>query len=125
MKTILKQPAEQSLILRESDHAVADIAGREDAVLAAQAAGAAAVIGNGNNGSEIGDGPFGGGTVVSAANHVFLEATKQRGKPGAASQGDDAEAGGKSLRFGGTLFHDDIWDRRSGFISRKRIYHRG
>src|SRR5947207_14276689 len=111
MKTILKQPAEKGFILRESYHAVADIAGREDAVLAAQAAGAAAVIGDGNNGSEIGDGPFGGGTVVSAANHVFLEATKQRGKPGAASQGDDAEDGGKSLRVGGTHCHDGCRDQ--------------
>jgi len=121
MKTILKQAAEQRLILRESDHAVANVAGRKDAILAAQAAGAAAVISDGNNGSEIGNGPFGGGAAVGAANHMFLKAAEERGKAGAASKGDDAEAGGKSLRFGGTFFHDDIWDRRSGFISRKRI----
>src|SRR5438876_5233188 len=121
MKTILKQAAEQRFILRESDHAVANVAGREDAVLAAQAARAATVIGDSDNGSEIGDGPFSGGAAVDAANHMFFQAAEERGKAGAASKGDDAEAGEKSLRFGGTLFHKDIWDRRSGFISWKRI----
>src|SRR5947207_1801792 len=111
MKSILEQAPEKSFILRQSHHAITNVAGREDAVLAAQTAGAAPVIGDGDDGSEIGNGPFGGGTTVSAANHVFFQATKQRGKPGAASKGDNAEAGGKSFRFGGTLFHKDIWDR--------------
>ncbi len=121
VKTILEQAAEKGFIFRESHHAIANVAGRKDAVLAAQAAGAAAVIGDGDDRGEIGDGPFGGGATVGAANHVFLESPKQRGKPGAASKSDDAETGGKSFRFGGPLFHKDIWDRRSGFISRKRI----
>src|SRR4029077_1003969 len=58
VKTILEEAAKKSFVLRKSDHAIANVAGREDAVLAAQAAGAAAVIGDGDDGGEIGDGMF-------------------------------------------------------------------
>src|SRR2546421_4953459 len=121
MKTILKQAAEQCFILRKSHHAVADVAGREDAVLPAQAAGAAAVIGDRDDGGEIGDGAFGAGVLVDAADDEFLEAAKERGKASAASKSDDAEAAGKSFWFGGVLFHADNRDRRTGFILQKII----
>ena len=55
-KAILKKFAEQVFVLRKRDHAIADIAGRENAVFAAQAAGTAAVVGDGDDGGEIGDG---------------------------------------------------------------------
>ena len=121
VEAVLKQAAEEGFIFRKSHHAVADVAGREDAVLPAQAAGAAAVIGDGDDGGEIGDGVFGAGVLVDAANDEFLEAAKERGKAGAASKGDDAEAAGESFRFGGELFHADIRDGGAGFILQKRI----
>src|SRR5579862_3348916 len=46
MKSVLKQAAKQSFILRERDHAVANVARREYAVLAAQPARASAIIGD-------------------------------------------------------------------------------
>ena len=92
LEAILEEAAEQGFILGKCDHAVADIAGREDAVLAAKAAGAAAVIGDGDNGGEVGDRPLAGGMPVVAANDVFLKAAKERGETGATSKSDDAEA---------------------------------
>src|SRR5260370_238475 len=76
MKTILEQATEKRFVFREGHHAVADVAGRKDAVFAAQAAGAAAVIGDSDDGGEIGDGSFGAGVFVGAADNEFLEAAK-------------------------------------------------
>src|SRR5260370_38778276 len=45
VKTILEQPAKQRFIFRKSHHAVTDVAGRKDEVLAPQAAGRAAASG--------------------------------------------------------------------------------
>ena len=76
VETILEKAAEQGFVLRKGDHAVADVTRRENAVFAAKAAGASAVIGNGDDGGEIGDGALGSGMFVAAANDVFLEAAK-------------------------------------------------
>jgi hypothetical protein len=97
LEAILEEAAEQGFILRKRDHAIADVARREDTVLAAKAAGAAAVIGDGDNGGEVGDRPLAGGLPVVAADNVFLEAAKECGKTGAASEGDDAKAAGERL----------------------------
>jgi hypothetical protein len=104
LEAILKEAAEQGLILRKRNHAVADVAGREDAVLAAKAAGAAAVIGDGDNSGEVGDRPLAGGMLVVAADDVFLEAAKESGETGAPSKSDDAEATNEGLRFMRTFF---------------------
>src|SRR5713226_197764 len=103
VKPVLEKAAEKGFIFRKSDHAVADIAGREDAVFATQTAGAAAVIGDSDDGGEIGDGVFGAGLFAGAADDKFLEAAKKRGKACAAAQSNDAEAAGKRLRFGGAI----------------------
>ena len=58
VKAILEEAAEESFVLAESDHAIADVAGRKDAIFAAQAAGTAAVVGDGDDGGEIGDRMF-------------------------------------------------------------------
>src|SRR5712692_8568147 len=121
VKTILKKAAEEGFIFRKSDHAVADVAGREDAILAAQATGTAAVIGDGDDGGEIGDGALGAGVFVGSADDEFLEAAEERGEAGAAAKSNDAEAAGKSLRFGATFCHTGARDGRSGFILQKRI----
>src|SRR5712692_4133688 len=122
VKTILEQAAEKGFIFRKSHHAVADIAGREDAILAAQPAGAAAVIGDGDDGGEIGDGTFRSGLLDGTQDHEFLKAAKERGKAGAASKSNDAEAAGKRLRFGGAFFHNGFQDFWKEKIPRKRFY---
>ena len=96
VETILKETAQQGFIVGQSDHAVANIAGRKDAIFAAKAAGAAAIIGNCDNSGEIGDGPLESGVPIAAANDVFLQAAQQRGKTGAATQRNDAQAWGDS-----------------------------
>src|SRR6266478_4296860 len=110
VKTILKKAAEEGFILRKSDHAVAYVAGRENAVLAAQAAGASAVIGDGDDGGEIGDGALGAGAFVGAADDEFLETAEERGEAGAAAKSNDAEAAGQSLRFGAAFCHAGVRD---------------
>jgi len=76
VKTVLKKAAEKSFIFRKGDHTVADVAGRKDAILAAQAAGAAAVIGDGDDRGEIGNGALGSRVLIGAADDVFLESAK-------------------------------------------------
>jgi hypothetical protein len=105
VETILEEAAEKGFIFRESDHAVANIAGREDAILAAQAAGTAPVIRDSHNSGEVRNGVLGGGVLVSAADYVFLEPAKECGKTGTATKRDDAEAAVKNFRFGPGLFH--------------------
>ena len=56
VESILEEAAEESFVLAERDHAIANVARRQDAIFAAEAAGTAAVIGNGDNRSEAGDG---------------------------------------------------------------------
>ena len=124
VEAVLKQASEKSFIFRKSHHAVADVAGREDAVLPAQAAGAAAVIGDRDDGGEIGDGAFRAGVFVGAADDEFLEAAEERGEAGAASKSDDAEAVGKHLWFGGAFFHIGFENFRRKFILEKGILHR-
>jgi len=82
----------------------ANVAGREDAVLAAQAAGAAPSSVTVTMAAEISDGVLAAGVFVVRRNNEFLEAAKKRGEAGAASQSDDAEAAGKSFRFGLAFF---------------------
>src|SRR5207245_5715399 len=55
MEAVLEQAPEQRFVFGERDHAVANVPGRQDAVFAPQAAGAAAIVRDGTDGGEIGD----------------------------------------------------------------------
>jgi len=91
VETILKETAQQGFIVGQSDHAIANIAGRKDAIFAAKTSGAAAIIGNGDYSGEVGDGPLESGVLIAAANDVFLQASQQCGKTGATTQCNDAQ----------------------------------
>jgi len=78
VEAILKEAAEKGFVLAEGDHAVADVAGREDAIFAAEAAGAAAVVGDGDDGGEAGDRVFAFDFVAAAGDEIF-EAAQQSG----------------------------------------------
>jgi len=106
VEAILKKAAKESFIFRKSDHTVADVAGRKDAVFAAQAAGAAAVIGDGDDGGEIGDGALGSRVLIGAADDVFLESAKKGREAGAAAEGDYAETAVQRFRFERGLFQE-------------------
>jgi hypothetical protein len=105
VETVLKQAAEKSFVFGKRDHAVADVARRKNAVLAAQAAGAAAVVGDGDDGGEVGNGALGGGVLIGASDDVFFKAAEERGEAGAAAESDDAEAAGESFRLGSSFLH--------------------
>ena len=80
----MKKLAEQVFVPGKSDHAVADVAGRQDAIFAAQAAGAATVIRDRDDGGEIRDRLC--GTALSALGDMFLQAAQHGGKTSAASE---------------------------------------
>ena len=84
LKTVLEQARQQGRILAESDQAVADIAGRKDVEVAAQAAGAAAVVGHGDDGGQI------HGDVRGARRGVTFQTSEDGRETMAASDRDDA-----------------------------------
>ena len=97
VETILKQPAQQGLVLGKRHHAIAQVAGRKDAVLAAQAAGTAAVIGNRHHRDEIGNRMMGVGPLPRS--DVAFQAAQQHGKAGAAADGHNAHGTGAPKRW--------------------------
>lgn len=107
VETVLEQAAQKRFVFRERDHAVANVAGRKNAIFAAQAAGAAPVIGYGDDGGKVGDGPFRGGILIAAADNVVLQSAEERGKAGAATQGDNAETA-ESAPFRVWVFHQTL-----------------
>ena len=54
-EAVLEELGEQVLVLGERDHAVADVAGGKHVEVFAQAAGGAAVVGDGDDGGELAD----------------------------------------------------------------------
>ena len=80
-ETILKEPPEQAFILRERNHAIANISRRQDVEFFAQTPTGASVIGHGDNRREISD----------LRSHISLQSTKKRGKTCAAADGDNIQ----------------------------------
>ena len=74
-----EQPGEQLVVLGEGDQAVAHVAGRRHAVLAAQPAGGAAVVGDRDDRRQLGE-------------RQSLGGAQQRRQAGAAAEGDEARA---------------------------------
>ena len=54
-EAVLEETGEEMLVFGERDHAVADVAGGEHVEVFAEAAGGAAVVGDGDDGGEVGD----------------------------------------------------------------------
>src|SRR5208282_5772092 len=85
-KTILKKPAEERFIVRERHHAIANVARRKDAILAAQPARTAAIVSDGHDRSEIGNRQT--LTLRPSSRDVFLQSAQQRGESRAAAHGN-------------------------------------
>src|SRR5215472_15850688 len=105
LETVLKQPAQQRFVFRECHHAVANVAGRQDLVLAAQASGAAPIVGNSNDGREIGNRSFARRQAHRTANDVFAQAAQQCRKPGATAQRGNPQAANRETFSSGPSFH--------------------
>ena len=95
-RAILQHVALLGFLLAQRNHAVAQVAGGKHVEVFAQAAGGAAVVGDGDDGGEIADEA---GKVVRAGlggrgGCVALEAAEERGEAGASADGDDTEACG-------------------------------
>jgi hypothetical protein len=99
VEAVLEEPGEQVLVFGERDHAVANVAGGKHFEVFAKAAGGASVVGDGDDGGEVGDGA--GGVLAARTGErgragrgcdVALEAAQQRREPGASADGDDPQA---------------------------------
>ena len=55
VEAVLEELGEEVLVLRERDHAVADVAGRQHVEVFAETAGGATVVGDGDDGGEVAD----------------------------------------------------------------------
>src|SRR5579864_135445 len=95
MKAILKQSPQQSFVLRECNHAVANVAGRKDTILSAQTAGAAAIVGDCDDSGEIADRVFEIGRITAACN-VLFQTSQQRRKARASTQSNHIESASPS-----------------------------
>jgi len=104
LETILKEAAEEGFVFGESDHAVPDVARRKNAIFAAKTPGTAAVVGDGDDGSKIGDGASESRLLIAAANDVVFEPAKESGKSGATAESDNGKGARRPLRFART-FH--------------------
>src|SRR5437870_12093928 len=93
LEPVLEQAREQRLIFGERDHAVADVSGREHIELAAEAARAAAVVGDGDDGSHVDGWDRGLSVDRGRGTRVGLETLEERREPGAAPDGDDSQWG--------------------------------
>ena len=87
VKTKLKRAGDGRIFVRERGDTTANIAGGKNAVVAAEAAGAAAVIGDGDDGSE-----FGNREVARLAGNgsEIAKAVQDGGKSSAAAERNDA-----------------------------------
>src|SRR3989442_11030966 len=91
LETILKKPAQQSFILGQGHHAIAEVTGWQDAVFATQAPRTAAVIRDGDDGREIGNGVV--IIVPLAGSGLTFQAAQQCGKACATADGDNTPGG--------------------------------
>ena len=87
-EAVLKEPGQERGVFAEGDHAIANVARRQHVELAAEASGAAAIVGHSNDRGDVDDGrcAFGGTGVV-------FEAVEYVGESGAAADGYDAQRG--------------------------------
>jgi len=74
-------------------------------VFAAEAARAATVIGDGDNGGQIDDRALGSGILIAATNDMLFQAAEKRGKSGATAKSDNTKAAGEVL-FEVRVFHE-------------------
>jgi hypothetical protein len=94
---VTEEAGDEALILREGDHAVAKVAGREHVEVAAKPATGAAVVGDGDDCSEVSDAGSGGGLgeEVSAVRDAEFEAAQEGREASTSADSDDAQARGR------------------------------
>ena len=96
-EAVLEKAGEEVFVFGERDEAVAQVAGGKHVEVFAEAAGGAAVVGDGDDGGELADearevfAVAGNGCVAEGACDEALEAAQQGGEAGAAADGDNAK----------------------------------
>ena len=89
-EAMVEEPGQQGFFFAEGHHAVAQVAGGQHVEVLAQAAGGAAVVGDGDHGGQVGDGSRADGGLAGSSD-VAPQTAQQRGKARAASDGDHAQ----------------------------------
>ncbi len=110
-EAVLKQARDQAFVFGERHHAVANIAGWEHVELAAQAAGTAAVVGDGHHRSEL--------QLAFGGLDVALQPSQQSGKAGSATDGDDFQRAARAQR--GAIYGPVVYSSPSGSHGEERI----
>ena len=87
----MKKTAEQRLILRKGDHTISDISWWQYAVLTAQPAGTAAIIGDRHNSGQIGNRVL--VAIQQLRRYIRLQATQNSGKSGPTPKRNDSRRG--------------------------------
>ena len=89
VEAVLEELGEEMLVLRQRDHAVADVAGGKDVELVAKSPGGTAIVGDGDHGGELADRMlprvsrrqgcgYPDGTAAILDGNVLLEAAQKR-----------------------------------------------
>lgn len=91
-KKRIVESRKKSFVFREGDQTIANVAGRKDVEFLAQTAAGAAIVGDGDHGSQIADGiSFRLEIQASRRSDKLLQATEESGETGAASDGYNSE----------------------------------
>src|SRR5216684_8607335 len=96
MKTVLEQTSEQRLVLRQRDHAIANVAGWKNTVFAPQTPRASAVIRNCDDCCQVTDRMA--VRFLTPSRDKVLQAAQQHRKPRAAADSDHTRARSALLR---------------------------
>ena len=97
VEAVAEKAGDEALVFGEGDHAVAEVAGGQHVEVAAQASAGAAIVGDGDDGGQVGDEGLGGRlSEQTGVWHTQLEATQEGGEAGSSTNGDDAQARGGS-----------------------------
>src|SRR5579885_3719903 len=106
-KSVLEQPRKQRLILRQRDHAIADIARREHVEIAAQAARTAAIVRYSHNRRHLDGRQLRMLVRHRVAADVSLQPAQQGRESCSASNGNDSERPGiMRICFWNIALHD-------------------
>jgi hypothetical protein len=104
VKSILEQATQQGLVLGKSDHAIANVPGRKNAVFTTKPAGAPAVIGDGDYGRQIANWLSYIAGIVATSRNEFLQTSQKSGESCASAKRDHVEAA-STIRLGTASLH--------------------
>jgi hypothetical protein len=92
-EAVAEEAGDQAFVFGKGDHAVAEVAGRQHVEVAAETSAGASIVGDGNDGCEVGDEGGAGGDRKKAGSvgDAVLEASEEGREAGSSADGYDAQ----------------------------------